>query len=68
MTFSEFEAYSPIHDQTMTRVSVPDAQGREYWVLVPTYGKGYRERRNNAISLCEEAIAIGCDPGQVRVA
>lgn len=64
--YSEYEAYSPIHDEVMTRVSVADDNGREFWTLVPTYGKGYRDRRSTAIDMCLEAIQAGCSPGEVR--
>ncbi len=66
MNFSEYEHYSPTHDAMMVRVSVPDQNGREYWTLVKADGAGYRKRRSDAVELCCEAIAIGCDPGEVR--
>lgn len=64
--FSEFHYYSPLHDANVARVSVPDDRGGEFFAIVPTDGKGYRERRAEAIDLCLEAIETGCEPGEVR--
>lgn len=66
VTYSEYEHYSPMFDAVMVRVSVASPEGREYWRLVPADGKGYRDRRNEAIELCLEAIRLGLNPGEVR--
>lgn len=67
-TFSEYHYWSIFRDANVARVSVPDAHGREFFMIVKTDGKGYRARRQEAVSLCMEAIEAGCDPGEVRLA
>lgn len=68
IVYSEFEYYSPFRDRQETRISVADEDGREYWTVVGVDGKGYRDRRNEAIDMCVRAIDLGCDPGEVRYA
>ena len=64
--FSEFVTYSPLYDAEVARISVPDANGCEYFAIVAIDGKGYRQRRDEAIGKCVEAIKAGCPPGEVR--
>ena len=66
VTFSEFEYWSAIHGEDVVRVSVTDANGSEFFAIVPLDGRVYRKRRDEAIELCLEAIRLGCAPGEVR--
>jgi hypothetical protein len=65
--FSEYEYYSPILDAEVCRISIPDDNGQEFFAIVPTDGKGYRERRDKAIDTLLEAMRLGLTPGQVLV-
>lgn len=66
--YREFKFYSVIHDREMVRLSCADSHGREFFVMVPSAsGKRWRERREEALTNIEAAIAQGCDPGEVRV-
>lgn len=65
--FSEYEYWCPLRDLNVVRVSVVDRNGREFFMVVPADGRGYRDRREKAIDACVEAIELGCDPGEVRV-
>ena len=64
--FSEYTYYSLVHDCEVSRISVPDENGREFFAIVALEGKGYRERRSEAIQKCLEAMRAGCEPGEVR--
>ncbi len=66
-TFSEFEYYSVLHDANVARVSIIDPHGAEFFMIVERDEKGYRDRRNDAIDACVEAIEAGCAPGEVRL-
>lgn len=66
--YHEFRSYSPVHDAEMIRISVFDARGAEYFILIPAAdGRRYRERRDEALEDIDTAIAQKCEPGQVVV-
>lgn len=66
MTYRELTLYSPLHDCEMTRLSMTDGRNGEYWMLVPRHGRGWRERRSEALQMLADAIASGCQPGEVN--
>lgn len=67
-TFHEHRAYSVQHDAEMVRLSLVDARGGEYFAIVPAAdGKAWRERRNAALDLIDEAMNAGAQPGQIEV-
>lgn len=65
--FTEYEYYSPILDDDVCRISVADEHGQEFFAIVGVNGKGYRQRRDEAIDVILQAIQQGCAPGQVIV-
>lgn len=65
---NEFRCYSPFYDRTITRVSMADANGSEFFVIVPLDGgKAYRNARKRAIEAISAAIETRQEPGEVRV-
>lgn len=64
MTFSEFRFWSVLHDKDMVRISM--AHNGEYFVMIPaTDGRRYRERRDRALEMIQQAIDAGLEPGEV---
>jgi hypothetical protein len=65
--YSEFRMYSPTYDAVMSRISMTDDSGGEFFMLVPaTSGKSYRKAKTEALEMIQEAMAQGCQPGEVR--
>lgn len=58
-------AYSIHHDREMSRVSGFDDHQREHWTMVET-GKGYRERRDEAVVKLMESIEAGDEAGELK--
>lgn len=65
--FSEYEYYSPMLDADVCRISIPNDDGQEFFAIVRTEGRGYRDRRDKAIDSILAAMQQGCAPGQVVV-
>lgn len=65
--FSEWFHYDITRDADVCRVSIADPAGREFFAVVPTDGKGYRDRRDDAVSAILTAIEAGDEPGEVSV-
>ena len=64
--YREFRFYSPQLDTEAARLSMVDGQGREYFAVIDAgSGRGYRERREAALSRIEDAIMAGEPPGEV---
>lgn len=63
--YSEFRAYSPLKDCLVSRISMADSHGREFWVEVQGEGKAYREAKTQALDDLVEAIEMGLQPGKV---
>lgn len=63
--YSEYRLYSVIKDAVVSRISIADARGGEFWMEIPGEGKGYREARAKALEDIQEAIEKGLPPGQV---
>lgn len=65
-TYHEYRSYSPLHDAEMVRLSVFDARGAEYFMMLAA-GRKYRDRRLQALDDIDYAIQRGMQPGEVRV-
>lgn len=65
--FREFRFYSPSLDAEAVRLSMVDDQNREFFtILGAASGKGWRERRDAALTAIEDAIMAGDPPGEIR--
>jgi hypothetical protein len=72
MRWREYKYWSIVHGRTVARISTFDPRGGELWVWVDATdgkvnGKTYRERRENALDMLHEALALGLEPGEVRL-
>jgi hypothetical protein len=67
-TYSEFRFWSPMMNCEAARLSMWDKNGGEFFVHVPTdEGRRWRERRNRALDVIQQAITDGLQPGEVIV-
>lgn len=57
--------YSPLKDCLVTRLSMADSKGGEFFVEVEGQGKAYREAKVQALDDLMQAIALGLEPGKV---
>jgi hypothetical protein len=64
--YQELRFYSPTLGAPVTRVSMADAMGREYFATIPrrVSGKTYRANRERALNAIMDAIEE-CHPGEV---
>lgn len=69
-SYQSIKTYSPIHDGYVHRVSMGNEHGHELFMLVvDDSGPALlRARRTAAVDAISEALDMGCDPGEVRVA
>ena len=66
--YREYRFFSPMDDAESVRLSMADAQGREFYTIIEAgYGKRWRERRNDALETIEQAIEAGRPPGEIDV-
>jgi hypothetical protein len=66
--YQEHRSYSPIFDKEMVRLSITDDSNREFFIQIPgASGKSFREAREQAIAILEQAIAEGLPPGEITV-
>lgn len=66
LTLSEFTYYSPVDDAEMTRVSIADDRGVEFFAnILAGEGKSYRLRKEAAIDGIVSYIEGGGEPGEV---
>jgi hypothetical protein len=56
--------WSVSHDAEVSRLSGFDDHAREHWMIVEA-GKGYRDRREEALLKIQDAIEAGHEPGEV---
>lgn len=63
--YLEFRCYSPIYDCEVSRISMADDRGAEFWMEVQGTGKAYREAKRDALDDLSEAIDMGLEPGKV---
>jgi hypothetical protein len=64
--YSEYRTYSPIKDCLISRISMADERGGEFWMEIDGDGKTYREARDRALADIQEAIERGLLPGKVE--
>lgn len=66
MLYSEFTRYSVIEDHEVTRLSLCDARGREFFCLVPRdeRAKKWRKVRERILTDLQAEIENGAEPGQ----
>jgi hypothetical protein len=65
--YTEYRAYSPVHDAEMARLSIWDNQGREYWTTVVPDGRGWADRRRYHLDTIMDAIEDRrVPPGEVE--
>jgi hypothetical protein len=58
--------YSPVAGGVVTRVSIFDAHGQEFFCVFPRdTPKVWRKAREDAVEMITEAMRAGCEPGQV---
>lgn len=65
MTYSEIRLYSPIKDCLVSRLSMADTRGGEFWMEIEGEGKAYRKAKAAALEDLTEAITMGLQPGKV---
>ena len=63
--WDDWKYYSPAHDAIMARVSGFDERHQEHWCLIPA-GKGYSQRRKDAVFAIMDHIEQGGEPGEVE--
>jgi hypothetical protein len=64
ISWSERVRYDVQVDRQVSRVSGFDDHHQEHWIKVET-GKGYRDRRTEAVLKIQESIEAGDPPGEV---
>lgn len=62
----ETRAFSVAHDCEMARISGWDENLQEHWLMIPSGGKGYRDRREDAVVQVMEAIEKNHLPGEIE--
>jgi hypothetical protein len=66
-SISAFSYWSTTHGAEVTRLSLADDLGQEYYAFIAsTEGSVSRRLREKAASKLEEAIERGLEPGEVR--
>lgn len=63
--YSQFGCYSPMRDCIVTRISMADDHGMEFWMEIEGEGKAYREAKALALEDLMAAIEMGLEPGKV---
>lgn len=63
--YSEIRLYSPMKDCVVSRLSMADTRGGEFWMEIEGEGKSYRAAKEAALSDLMEAIEMGLEPGRV---
>lgn len=65
---SEYRYWSPTHGCDISRVSMFNAAGHEFWMELPCEdGRAYRAALRDAAESIDQAIREGLEPGEVRV-
>jgi hypothetical protein len=65
MTYRQFRYWSIERDCEVARLSMADDSGREVYAVIPYGGRGFRERRDDALHSMMRAIGMGIGPGEV---
>lgn len=58
--------FSLAHDGDVARVSGFDDHAQEHWAIIEA-GKGYADRRRDALEQIQESIEAGDQPGEVQI-
>jgi hypothetical protein len=67
-TYRDVRSYSAIHDSEVSRLSMTNDRGEEYFAIVPVEdGKRWRERRDAVLTALDDAILAGATPGEIRI-
>jgi hypothetical protein len=66
-TYTEYQAYSPLHDDVVCRVSIGDGRNGEHFALIPLRPRSHRRDRRQALDELVDAIEAGDPPGEVTV-
>lgn len=67
MRYQEFRAYSPTYGCEVSRFSMFDKNGAEFFIMLPTSaGKKWRETRTKAVEAIADAISRGDEPGEIK--
>jgi hypothetical protein len=67
MPLSEFSYWSPTHGAEVTRLSMADDRGQEFYAFVPAIeGSPSRRVRERATDALQQAIERGLKPGEIR--
>lgn len=67
--YSEYRHWSVMLGCDASRLSMFDEHGGEFFMLIPAEdARSYRVARETALDAIATAIAMGCQPGEVRVA
>jgi hypothetical protein len=64
ISWNDRQYYSIEHDADMARVSGFDERHQEHWMMIEC-GKGYADRRRDAVLKILDAIEDGHMPGEV---
>jgi hypothetical protein len=66
-SLSSFSYWSTTHGAEVTRFSMADDLGQEFYAFVPsTEGATARRLRDKAADALEQAIERGLEPGEIR--
>lgn len=66
--YQELRSYSPIFDAEMVRLSITDSMNQEYYIQIPAAsGRRFREAKERALDILDQAISEGLPPGEISV-
>lgn len=65
--YAEYRHWSIVQDCDVVRLSIFDAHGQEFHMTIPRDEPRFATRRIEALEMISEAMAQGCEPGQVRM-
>ena len=67
MYYSEFTTWSPVFGCDVSRVSMVNEHGEEYFCLLPvSEGRAFVELKKRAVDVLTEAIEAGMEAGEYR--
>lgn len=68
MFYQELTTYSPVIDGPITRLSMTNERGHEYFALIPRKApKLWRKHKETALDQIAEAIETAAEPGEVAI-
>jgi hypothetical protein len=63
--YSEHRHWNVVLGCKAARLSMADDNGREFFMLIPVPQRGWRDARNKALGVIQEAMEMGLQPGEV---